>query len=39
MEWQVTIGIALAVSSISSFVPVWFAVALLHSLTHSLGEY
>jgi hypothetical protein len=39
MEWQVTIGIALAVSSIFSFVPVWFDIALLHSLSHSLGDY
>ena len=39
MEWRVTIGIALAVSSISSFVPIWFAMALLHSLTHSFGDY
>ena len=39
MEWQVPIGFALAVSSISSFVPAWFAIALLHSLPHSLGDY
>jgi hypothetical protein len=28
MEWRVTISIALAVSSISSFVPISFAIVL-----------
>ena len=39
MEWRVTINIALAVTSIFSFAPVCFPIALLRSLTHSLGDY